>query len=214
MYALAFYTSGPGCALAVANEAGGVAYLEQAMTRGQDAQLPALTEAVLSKAGLHLRDIQRFGVVVGPGSFTGIRVGVAFARGLALAFDRPCIGVTSLEASLPSGQQGSAIVLLPAQKRPPELTFWGQTFRSGTATRAPQEFTPEKVADILEAHPHMVFGDSAAIANALPNLAAREGQPSALRAAELTLQFVPDDHPPEPAYVRAPDAKPSANRAR
>ncbi len=208
MHTLAFYTSGPGCALAIVNQTGCLAQIQKDMARGQDAHLPALTDAVLTQAGLSLQDITRFGVVIGPGSFTGIRIGVAFARGLALACNRPCIGVTSLEASLPDGQQGSAIVLLPAQKRPPELTFWAQTFRSGTATQAPQEYSAAEIVKRLKARPHMVYGDAKALTDIIPQLNLRHAQPSAVRAAQLSLEFDPDTHAPEPVYARAPDASP------
>lgn len=68
------------------------------MNRGQDGRLPGFVADLATDAGTDLAEINRFVVVTGPGSFTGIRIGVAFARGLALAFRKPIVGLTSLEA--------------------------------------------------------------------------------------------------------------------
>ena len=206
MLTLALHTAMAGCDVAIQRDGTVLASLSEAMRKGQDARLPGLVAEACEQAGVTLEEIERLGVVTGPGSFTGVRVGVAFARGLALATGVPCVGISSLEAALPDGQQGSAIVLLPAQKRPPEITYWAQTFRSGAATAPPEEMPLDAVVELLNAHPHMVFGDAAALQDALPSLSIRPAAPSALRAAALTAVFDPERHPPRPSYARAPDA--------
>ncbi len=174
--------------------------------RGQDARLPGLVQDLLSEAGFTLDQVDRFAVITGPGSFTGIRVGVAFARGLALATGKPCLGITTLEASLPAGQQGSAIALQPAQKRPPDITYWTQTFRSGTATDVASEMSLQAVMELLISHPHMVYGDADALQAQRPDLTIHKAQPSAARAAQLATDLNPEDHIARPTYARAPDA--------
>lgn len=206
MIVLGFHTAGPACELALIRDGDALAVRTEAMQRGQDARLPGLTQALLSDAGLALDAIDRFAVITGPGSFTGIRVGVAFARGLALATEKPCLGITTLEAALPAGQQGSAIVALPAQKRPPDITYWTQTFRSGIATDAASEMPLQAVVDLLSSHPHMVYGDAAALQAELPDLPVHAAQPSALRAAQLAAGLSPEDRTARPTYARAPDA--------
>ena len=64
--------------------------------RGHAELLPALVDEVLAEAGLAFSDIDRLAVTIGPGSFAGIRVGVAYARGLALALKIPVVGVSGL----------------------------------------------------------------------------------------------------------------------
>jgi len=206
MIVLAIHTAGPACEVAVWRDGGVIAHVREPMLRGQDVRLPALVAQVCNMAGVELSDIDRFGAVTGPGSFTGVRVGVAFARGLALATGAPCLGITSLEAALPDGQQGSAIVILPAQRRAPDITYWTQRFRSGAATGSPEEMRLEDLAALLTAHPHMVYGDGAALIEAMPDLQVTPATPQATRAAELTAIFEPSAHPPRPTYARAPGA--------
>lgn len=176
------------------------------MLRGQDARLPRLVQDVLSAAKLDLGHIDRFAVVTGPGSFTGIRVGVAFARGLALATGIPCIGVTAMEAALPAGQQGSAIVALPAKKRAPDITFWTQTFRTGAATGPASEMVLEALITLLNDRPHMVYGDGAALQPHLPGTQIHAAEPNAARAGQVAATLDPDIRIARPTYARAPDA--------
>ena len=206
MIVLGFHTAGPACDLALVGDGDVLCEIREPMTRGQDARLPGLMLALLSEAGLSLDQVDRFAVVTGPGSFTGIRVGVAFARGLALATKRPCLGITTLEACLPAGQQGSAIVALPAQRRLPDITYWTQTFRSGQATDSACEITLDAVRDLLASHPHMVYGDVDAITAHLPQLTVHSAEPSAVRAAQLASERDPADQKARPTYARAPDA--------
>lgn len=67
--------------------------------RGQDARLMPICEAMLAARGLAWRDLDAIGVGVGPGNFTGIRMSVAAARGLALALGVPAIGVSRFETT-------------------------------------------------------------------------------------------------------------------
>ncbi len=206
MIVLAFHTAGPACELALSRDGIIIGEARESMMRGQDARLPGLTHTLLSESRLAIADIDRFAVTTGPGSFTGIRVGVAFARGLALATKKPCLGLTTLEAALPAGQQGSAIVVLPAQKRPPDITYWTQTFRSGHATDDAREMTGEALSELLSEHPHMVYGDVDAIASHCPNIMAHDAAPNAGRVAQLAGERDPDQHPARPTYARDPDA--------
>jgi tRNA threonylcarbamoyladenosine biosynthesis protein TsaB len=213
MIVLAIHTAGPACDLALFKDDAIIAEVREEMTRGQDARLPGLVENLLEKAGIALADIDRFAVITGPGSFTGIRVGVAFARGLALATNRPCLGVTLLEATLPSGQQGSALVALPAQKRPPDITFWTQTFRTGVATNLASEMRLEDMIVFLNDRPHMLYGDAKSLSAHLPQQV-HEAAPSAALAARVAAQGDPTERPARPTYVRAPDAALPQNKSK
>jgi tRNA threonylcarbamoyladenosine biosynthesis protein TsaB len=82
------------------------------------AQLVPQIAAMLKKHGLARRDIGGFAVAVGPGSFTGLRVGLAAAKGLAEALEKPVAAVSRLEAvARSSGKQGNVIAALDAGRR-------------------------------------------------------------------------------------------------
>ncbi|MFN3213211.1 MAG: tRNA (adenosine(37)-N6)-threonylcarbamoyltransferase complex dimerization subunit type 1 TsaB [Henriciella sp.] len=206
MIVLGIHTAGPACDLAIVRDGETLAGLCEPMMRGQDARLPGLTKTLLADANLSFEDITRYAVVTGPGSFTGIRVGVAFARGLGLATGKPCVGVTSLEAALPEGQQGSALVALPAQKRPPDITFWTQTFRSGMATGSAMEIRARELVQLMTDRPHMLFGDPQALISTFPDTPVHEARPNAISAAIAASRLDPDLRPARPTYARAPDA--------
>lgn len=98
MIVLGFDTSGPWCAAALLRDSRQVAVRAENMARGQAEALMPMLEATLADAGLTWRDLAALGVCTGPGNFTGIRIGVAAARGLAMALEIPAVGVTAFEA--------------------------------------------------------------------------------------------------------------------
>lgn len=83
----------------------------EAMERGHSEALMPMVERVLAAAGTGFAAIDRFGVTIGPGSFTGLRIGIAAARGFALVHDRPAVGVSTLAAF-------AAPVLFGGERRP------------------------------------------------------------------------------------------------
>jgi tRNA threonylcarbamoyladenosine biosynthesis protein TsaB len=99
MRLLAIDTSLTACAAAVFDVDRGVLASEtQSMARGHAEALIPLIERVMAAARISFDALDRIAVTVGPGSFTGLRVGVSAARGIALAAQRPAVGVTTLDA--------------------------------------------------------------------------------------------------------------------
>ncbi len=209
MKLLSIHTAFPACDVAVLGHGRGLVHRREPMTRGQDARLPELTDEVLLDAGVKMTELERIAVVTGPGSFTGVRVGVAFARGLALALNIPCIGVTSLEAALPTGYRGPTLGALPAQVRPPELTYWIQRFDLGAAIEPPSEIGLDDLVGELNQQSVPIFGFGLeAIASEASEIVITPAEPSAITAGKAAIEMQPDRHPPVPAYVRMPDAQP------
>ena len=95
---LAFDTSAAHCAAALLRGGEIVDARVEEMKRGQAERLMPLLEDVLAEAGLGWRDLDAIGVGVGPGNFTGIRIAVSAARGLALGLGKPAVGVNGFEA--------------------------------------------------------------------------------------------------------------------
>jgi tRNA threonylcarbamoyl adenosine modification protein YeaZ len=125
---LGFDTSAAHCAAALLRGDRVLVSHSEEMARGQAERLMPLLQEVLAKAGVTWRDLTRIGVGIGPGNFTGIRISVAAARGLALSLDIPTIGISTLEAIRSQARDGTPCVPAPRDMgyvqnvdRPPEL---------------------------------------------------------------------------------------------
>jgi tRNA threonylcarbamoyladenosine biosynthesis protein TsaB len=94
---LAIDTALSGCSVAIVRGDEILASRIEPMARGQAERLAPLVDQLMADFGVGFADIETIAVTTGPGAFTGLRVGLAFARGLALALDKPCIGVSTLE---------------------------------------------------------------------------------------------------------------------
>ncbi|KZY33848.1 tRNA threonylcarbamoyladenosine biosynthesis protein TsaB [Roseovarius sp. HI0049] len=112
---LGFDTSAAHCAAALLSGDRVLCARAEEMGRGQAERLMPLLEEVLAEGGANWRDLCRIGTGVGPGNFTGIRIAVSAARGLALALDIPAIGVSTFDAiSLAGG--GRSLPAVPAPR--------------------------------------------------------------------------------------------------
>ena len=123
---LAFDTSGPQCAVALMVNGAIAAERQEDMTRGQAERLFPMFDEVLAEVGAVWEELDALAVGTGPGNFTGIRISVSAARGLALSLGVPAIGVSGFEAlrgerflddtdpmlvSLPSTRRGMDVIL-------------------------------------------------------------------------------------------------------
>jgi tRNA threonylcarbamoyladenosine biosynthesis protein TsaB len=158
-----------------------------------------LVDEVLARAGYEPQDVAQIVVGCGPGSFTGLRIGIATARGLALALGRPCVGVSTLEA-LVAGAPG-ALALIDARR--------GELFALGEDGTVGVE-QPEGVAARLEPGT-LCVGDGARRYRSLLEEAGAAVPPDddARHApGAQALCGLAAGGAPEPVYVRRPDAEP------
>ncbi|WML91656.1 tRNA (adenosine(37)-N6)-threonylcarbamoyltransferase complex dimerization subunit type 1 TsaB [Thiothrix lacustris] len=126
MKLLALDTSTEACSAAV--YADGVTFCEFELTPRAHTQLILpMVEKVLAAAGLRLQDVDALAIGCGPGAFTGIRIGVGVAQGLAMAADKPVIPLSTLAAlaQQASVQHGATQVLVALDARMGEV-YWGQ----------------------------------------------------------------------------------------
>ncbi len=111
---LAFDTSGPQVAAALLAGTGPALVRVEDMARGQAERLVPLLEEILAEAGLDWRGLDRTGVGIGTGNFTGIRISVATARGLSMALSIPAIGIDAFACL--RGPDPACAVVLPAPR--------------------------------------------------------------------------------------------------
>ena len=188
------------------------------MKRGHAEALMPLIARVMQSAALSFTALDRIAVTVGPGSFTGLRVGISAARGLALAAERPAIGLTTLSAYAATivGQSRSAPVISAIDARHDHVYF---QIVAGDGS----QLVRPKVASIDDAIAASQFGAPHLVGNAANILAERwpkDGpQPVAVDAqaapdigwvAWLGAAADPATNPARPFYLKAPDAKPAA----
>lgn len=206
MLVLGINTVADACEAALVDGGRVLADISEPMAQGHDARLAPVVAAVMQQANVTFADLARVAVVVGPGSFTGVRVGVAFARAMALALDVPAVGVSSLEALDALPREGEVLALLAAKRRPPGRTWWVQAIRDGRGAGEPGEHDE---AGVLGASRDIgvVCGQAAELGFAGKQVLA--GRPSAMAAALFAGRLAAGDLPAaRPIYVREPDAAP------
>lgn len=128
MIILAFDTAVEGCSVAVVNTTTGQDWSERVITDRRQAEiLVPMIEEIMEKAGVTFQTLDRIAVTIGPGSFTGVRIGLATARALALASNLPLVGVSTLQvmASSAAGSSGQSILAVLDTKRE---DFYGEVF--------------------------------------------------------------------------------------
>ncbi|MEM7731802.1 MAG: tRNA (adenosine(37)-N6)-threonylcarbamoyltransferase complex dimerization subunit type 1 TsaB [Pseudomonadota bacterium] len=116
---LGFDTSAAHCAAALLSGEDVLTARSEDMTRGQAERLMPMIENMLSEHTMSWADITRIGVGIGPGNFSGIRISVSAARGLALSLGVPAIGVTTFEATMLTAIEGQ----IPAVPAPQDQIY-------------------------------------------------------------------------------------------
>lgn len=216
-------TRGGSCAVArdgdVIIERGGDA------ARPHDVRLPADLMTLLDDAGIRLDEIDAHAVAIGPGSFTGLRIGIATMQGLAFAHDVPLVGISAFEAlahSVPPGrriatwmdawrgdvyaaQYDGGVEVQPPTVQPPAVLL---ARMRGSAVALSGGARTVFVGDAAALYRDMILdslGDAARIADPPAPLLA--GAIARLASARVQRGERPQPHAIRPLYVRRPDAE-------
>ncbi|MEH6646111.1 tRNA (adenosine(37)-N6)-threonylcarbamoyltransferase complex dimerization subunit type 1 TsaB [Sulfitobacter sp.] len=186
---LALDTAAAHCAVAVLSGDQILASCEEVMAKGQAERLLALVEELLAEAGVQMHQLDAIGVGIGPGNFTGIRIAVSAARGLALALDIPAVGVSAFDA-LRFGTSGPCICIVDARRE--------MVFTQGFET------------DILTDPALVSFVTLPTDVPMLGAFGATPAHPVAVAIARITaLRYADAPTAPAPLYLRAADAAPA-----
>lgn len=219
MNILALDTSMGACSAALLRENGGATTLvtrEAQMARGHAEALMPMLEAVMDEAKFDFAELDLIAATLGPGSFTGVRVAIAAARGLALATEARLWGTDSLtvmaQGVLAKCAGAPFAISVDAHRG---MLYLGLFDSVGARLEAPLLLSPEDAAAKISRNLHAAFGSGAAIlAHAASDIgieidaSSPELQPVAANLAVLGLQANATLPTLRPLYLRPPDAKP------
>ena len=201
------------CSAAVVEDGRLLGLRTELMTKGHQERLAGMARDAVADAGGGFGALDRIGVTVGPGSFTGLRVGLAFAQGLGAALSRPVVGVSTLDALAASVEAGGLVAAVIDARRG---QVYARLFRDGVALGAAEALPLDVAVErILEADvaPTLVGSGAVLLSETFPE---RLGEavleplaaPTSEALARLTAAADPANAPPRPLYLRAPDATP------
>lgn len=200
MLILSLDCAGPACGVCVWQNGHVLTANNEAMQRGQDARLMPMILATLEQASIGFADLDRIAVTRGPGSFTGLRVGLATARGLSLAAQKPVIGINRFSIyhharrTYATPHTGENILVVLDSKR---AEFFCQFFPDLAPPHEPALMDQQQIDEFISKHPDcVVIGDTQNMDIDVTAI-----------AAELAAVADPDapDFRPSPLYLRAPD---------
>jgi tRNA threonylcarbamoyladenosine biosynthesis protein TsaB len=215
---LAIDTALEACSAAIldTDRQSGIVSRSQPMMRGHAEALMPLIAAAMSAADTEFSQLDRIAVTVGPGSFTGLRVGVAAARGIALATGKPVVGLTTLAAlAAPFFEADESAALLAAIDARHGQVYMQLFGPGGRSLVAPRVASVREAVRAATASPTRIVGTGAKlIDDAWPDNERRPSLVSAVRAADvawvarLGAAIVDLTAPVKPLYLREADARP------
>jgi tRNA threonylcarbamoyladenosine biosynthesis protein TsaB len=225
---LALDSAGSGCSVVLAAGETVLAAGGCSNARGQTERLLPIVDAVMRKSGLSAASLNIVAATIGPGSFTGIRIGLAAARGIALATGACSVGVTGFEAVAANlapraRERGASFVLIALESRREDLyiqLFDPAHHPLGDPIAAMPAALDEALRDLIGEAPLIVAGDAAR--RAAHMLLARSGMivvegsaPDATGVLRAVLRRARSGElyaPPLPLYLRPPDVTFSTTR--
>ncbi len=203
------------CSVAILRDGEVIADKFLDMERGHAEQLAPMAAAALDTARAGVKDLDRVGVVVGPGGFTGVRIALSFARGLAIGTEVKVIAVTSLEALAGNVEDGDpSVFIAPMVDARRGQIYAGLYEKSGYCLIEPFVSDPQEALKILVEKagdaPVLTIGSGARLAAAPAHWRPSTGaaQIDSRIVARIAASAPAPSGPPAPLYLRAPDAKP------
>ena len=217
MKVLAIDTALGACAAAVLDSRAGaiLASESESMVRGHAEALMPLIARVMDAGRCEFADLDRVAVTVGPGSFTGLRVGIAAARGIALAAGKPAVGLSTLSAlAAPHVAARSDQVILAAIDARNEQVYFQVFAPNGTTIVTPRLDRVRAAVIAVPAGPTVITGSAAELVaahwprRALAPRVEINAAPDIGWVARLGAAAQDEGAPPKPLYLRRPDARP------
>jgi tRNA threonylcarbamoyladenosine biosynthesis protein TsaB len=183
------------------------------MERGHAEALAPMVKEVMEQADLPFASLERIVVTIGPGTFTGLRIGLAMSRGLGLALGIPVLGIDTLSAIAANHPREDQPLLVAADARNGEV--YGALFEGGKLAMPPVLLATQSLLERLPQVPLRIAGSAAEnvmVQSGRSNLERLPGcdLPDAANFGPLGALLPTPQSMPQPLYLRAPDAKPQA----
>jgi tRNA threonylcarbamoyl adenosine modification protein YeaZ/ribosomal-protein-alanine acetyltransferase len=182
------------------------------MDRGQAEALAPMVQETMALAGVAFKDLARIAVTTGPGTFTGVRIGLAMARGLGVALSIPVTGINSLAAIACNETAGNLPIVVAVDARANEIYF-ASYHSSGRELIGPVIVAVTEAHRLLPTHPARMLGTAADLLLDKKHVRSDAGDlPVAANFVKLAVSIPISTAPPEPLYLRPPDVKPQATK--
>ena len=195
VYTLAIDTANDSISVALLKNKDVLSHDFQIMDRGQGEALIPMIQSVLGKASFDIQNLNRVAVSVGPGSFTGVRIGLSAARGIGLALQIPVYGVTSFEVA--AYQSVDSVLTVLDTKRG---DFYTQLFKNGKEAEAPAIRILQQINDLDI--PTLVGPGAKSLAEQTNKEICLYPMEPAVAVGLCSFQKT---YPPEPLYLRDAD---------
>jgi tRNA threonylcarbamoyl adenosine modification protein YeaZ len=216
MRVLAIDTALEACSAAVFGAGAVAAHESLPMQRGHAEALMPLIARVMARAGNGFAELDRIAVTTGPGSFTGLRVGIAAARGIALAAGKPAIGITTLAAYaapfIAADDSLPVVAVIDARHDHVYLQVFGP---GGRTLVSPRILPLREALRVAATGAPRIVGTAATMLAAnwplgerAPRSVEQRPAPDIAWVARLGALAADTTAPVKPLYLRAPDAQP------
>ncbi len=204
MITLGLDTTGAWCTAALVSPSHIISQASEKIGRGHAERLAPMVETVLLEGDVKPAQISRIAVCTGPGSFTGLRVALAFARAMALPRKVPVIGLSALRVLAAQTSPSGTEKIISAINAKRGEVCWAAYENGHEVIRPRTQAVEIAKAEIQQLQFDNIIGDGAAL---IGLESAGQNHVSGPALAWLSLDYDPVNYPPAPLYMRGPDAK-------
>jgi tRNA threonylcarbamoyladenosine biosynthesis protein TsaB len=198
MLILSIDCAGSGCGVCVWQDGNIRSEITERMERGQDQRLLPMVMQAMQQANVKFDDLDRIAVTRGPGSFTGLRIGLAAARGIGLASEKPVIGIDRFSIFHEQFKTTSQNIFVVINSRRAEL--YARYYPATGNAADPVMMTEEEIVDFLKNNPGtLAVGDTRTFC------ASKEPEHITCAARAARADISNTDFLPRPLYLRPPD---------
>ena len=215
MLVLGLDTSLQRCSAAILKDGAVVGTKILEMERGHAEHIAPMVTAILDQTRIKTHDLDRIGVIIGPGGFTGVRIALSFARGLVIGSEIETVAVTSLAALASGAEITNDHLVAPIIDARRDQVYGALYDSRGQVIVPPFVADPEQclknISFAADGHPVKVLGSGAELLPALPERWSLSAADTQIHPATVARIAADADGPfgrPAPVYLRAPDAKP------